>query len=72
MVLDPAETDVHNQTVAQMLASYAATTDIDLIVMTNHGRGGLARVWLGSVADALTRTSPAAAAHTPTLGRVSQ
>lgn len=39
-VLDPAEMDVRDQTVAQLLASYAATTDTDLIVMTTHGRGG--------------------------------
>jgi nucleotide-binding universal stress UspA family protein len=57
-VLDPADTDVRDQTISQMLASYVATTDTDLIVMTTHGRGGLARVWLGSVADALVRTSP--------------
>lgn len=29
----------------------------DLIVMTTHGRGGLARAWLGSVADGLIRHS---------------
>jgi len=29
--------------------------DIDLVVMTTHGRGGLSRVWLGSVADGLVR-----------------
>lgn len=28
---------------------------VDLVVMTTHGRGGLARAWLGSVADALIR-----------------
>jgi nucleotide-binding universal stress UspA family protein len=27
----------------------------DLVVMTTHGRGGLSRAWLGSVADALVR-----------------
>lgn len=41
--------------VAQTLVEYAAAEDIDLIVMTTHGRGGLARFWLGSVADALVR-----------------
>jgi nucleotide-binding universal stress UspA family protein len=30
--------------------------DVDLVVMTTHGRAGLARAWLGSVADALVRT----------------
>lgn len=29
---------------------------VDLVVMTTHGRAGLARAWLGSVADALIRT----------------
>jgi len=29
----------------------------DLIVMTSHGRGGLARAWFGSVADECVRTS---------------
>jgi nucleotide-binding universal stress UspA family protein len=56
-VLDPADTDVRDQSIPQMLANYAATTNTDLIVMTTHGRGGLARLWLGSVADALVRTS---------------
>jgi nucleotide-binding universal stress UspA family protein len=41
--------------VAQTLVAYAAAEEIDLIVMTTHGRGGLARFWLGSVADALVR-----------------
>jgi nucleotide-binding universal stress UspA family protein len=41
--------------VAQTLVEYAAAEEIDLIVMTTHGRGGLARFWLGSVADALVR-----------------
>jgi len=57
-VLDPTDADVHEQTIPQMLANYAATTDTDLTVMTTHGRGGLARFWLGSVADTLARTSP--------------
>jgi nucleotide-binding universal stress UspA family protein len=34
---------------------YAAATGADLLVMTTHGRGPLARFWLGSVADALVR-----------------
>ena len=32
--------------------------DIDLVVMTTHGRGRLERVWLGSVADGLLRAGP--------------
>jgi nucleotide-binding universal stress UspA family protein len=41
--------------VAEGLAAYAAANAIDLVVMTTHGRGGLSRLWLGSVADALVR-----------------
>ena len=33
----------------------AADAEADLIVLTTHGRGGLSRVWLGSVTDALLR-----------------
>jgi nucleotide-binding universal stress UspA family protein len=45
---------------AGALAAYARTNAMDLIVMTTHGRGGLGRFWLGSVADSLLRriTSP--------------
>lgn len=31
------------------------TINADLIVLTTHGRGGVARMWLGNVADALLR-----------------
>jgi nucleotide-binding universal stress UspA family protein len=44
--------------VAGTLAHYVMANQIDLVVMTTHGRGGLARAWLGSVADALVRCSP--------------
>jgi nucleotide-binding universal stress UspA family protein len=43
--------------VAVTLAGYVETQAIDLVVMTTHGRGGLERAWLGSVADALVRCS---------------
>jgi nucleotide-binding universal stress UspA family protein len=45
--------------IAGTLAHYAEASKIDLVVMTTHGRGGLARAWLGSVADALVRCSQA-------------
>ncbi|HUF50701.1 MAG TPA: universal stress protein [Longimicrobiales bacterium] len=41
--------------VSAALASYAAEVGADLIVMTTHGRGGISRAWVGSVADALVR-----------------
>lgn len=40
---------------AEMIALRAHEIQADLIVMTSHGRTGLSRAWLGSVADALVR-----------------
>lgn len=38
------------------LAQYVQEMGIDLVVMSTHGRGGVRRAWLGSVADHLIRT----------------
>ena len=43
--------------VAQTLATHIAKSGADLVVMATHGRGGLSRLWLGSVADYLARHS---------------
>ncbi|CAN5773119.1 universal stress protein [soil metagenome] len=48
-------TEILDGPVSKVIASYAAETDIDLIVMTTHGRGGISRAWVGSVADSLVR-----------------
>lgn len=40
---------------AEVIAQHAKALDAGLVVMTTHGRGGLSRWWLGSVADALVR-----------------
>jgi nucleotide-binding universal stress UspA family protein len=48
-----------DDSVAGTLARYVLANQIDLVVLTTHGRGGLARAWLGSVADALVRCSSA-------------
>ena len=37
------------------LAQYVRELGIDLVVMATHGRGGIRRAWLGSVADHLIR-----------------
>ena len=42
---------------AAELVKYAEAEKADLIVMTTHGRGGVSRFWLGSVADRLVRQS---------------
>lgn len=44
--------------VVDALASYIAAHEIDLVVMSTHGRGGLSRAWLGSVALELLRAGP--------------
>jgi nucleotide-binding universal stress UspA family protein len=43
--------------VATALVDHAEQTGTALIVMTTHGRGGLERAWLGSVADEMARAS---------------
>jgi nucleotide-binding universal stress UspA family protein len=44
--------------VADGLLMEAMAAGSDLVVMTTHGRGPLARFWLGSVADELVRRMP--------------
>jgi nucleotide-binding universal stress UspA family protein len=44
---------------AETLADYVDKRHADLVVMTTHGRGGLTRIWLGSVASDLVRRSSA-------------
>jgi nucleotide-binding universal stress UspA family protein len=41
--------------VVQTLTDYIHDESVDLVVMTTHARGGLSRLWLGSVADGLVR-----------------
>jgi nucleotide-binding universal stress UspA family protein len=42
---------------AEMICRRAQEVEADLIVMTSHGRTGLSRAWLGSVADGVLRQS---------------
>jgi nucleotide-binding universal stress UspA family protein len=44
--------------VAETIRTTAESTGASLVVMTTHGRGALARFWLGSVADHLVREMP--------------
>ncbi len=44
--------------VTPTLQAYLADGRHDLVVMMTHGRGGLSRAWLGSVADGLLRHTP--------------
>ncbi len=45
-------------TPAGSIIEYAAGHGIDLIVMGTHGRGGMAHLLLGSVAERVVRTAP--------------
>jgi nucleotide-binding universal stress UspA family protein len=47
-----------SNSVADVLAQYTEEHDIDLVLMTTHGRGGVRRAWLGSAADAFMRIAP--------------
>jgi nucleotide-binding universal stress UspA family protein len=48
-------TELLDGSIAPTIAQYAAEVGIDLITMTTHGRGGISRAWVGSVADSLVR-----------------
>jgi nucleotide-binding universal stress UspA family protein len=43
---------------ADILHKHALANSADLVVMTTHGRGAIARSWLGAVADKLVRRLP--------------
>lgn len=43
----------------ELISRYVSEKGVDLIVMTSHGRTGLSRTWLGSVADGVLRNARA-------------
>lgn len=49
---------VREGTAAQTIVAYALDCESDLIAMTTHGRSGLGRVLLGSVAEEVVRQAP--------------
>jgi nucleotide-binding universal stress UspA family protein len=52
------KTSVKNGPAAYAIVDYAREHDIDLIVMGTHGRGALAHVVIGSVAERVVRLAP--------------
>ena len=44
--------------ISESVCAGVVRTGAELIVMTSHGRGAVARFWLGSIADKLVRTAP--------------
>jgi nucleotide-binding universal stress UspA family protein len=51
----PPATAILDGPVAPTLIDHVRTRDAQLVVMTTHGRGGVSRMFLGSVADRLIR-----------------
>jgi nucleotide-binding universal stress UspA family protein len=51
------ETKVLQGHVAEELANYASSNGVDLVVMSTHGRSGVTRWVMGSVADKLLHSS---------------
>jgi len=52
------ETDIEVGRPARAIVEYAEERDVDGVVMGSHGREGVARVLLGSVAETVVRRSP--------------
>jgi len=53
----PVETAVLDGSPSRRIVGHAGETDCDLIVMGTHGRGGIDRLLLGSVAERVVRSS---------------
>jgi nucleotide-binding universal stress UspA family protein len=51
-------TDLKTGSVARTITAYADTHEIDQIVIGSHGRSGVSRILLGSVAELVARRSP--------------
>ncbi|HEX9128980.1 MAG TPA: universal stress protein [Gemmatimonadaceae bacterium] len=60
--------DLHAGPIGDVLKGYAQRHDVDLIVISTHGRSGIARLSLGSVTDSLIRhtTIPVLVVKPPT------
>jgi nucleotide-binding universal stress UspA family protein len=56
--LSLVQNQVDDDSAAERIVAYAAAEDIDLIVMSTHGRRGVQRMLLGSVTEEVVRTAP--------------
>ena len=54
----PVETEVANGPPAETLAKLATAPEVDMIVVGHRGRGAIARLMVGSVADRLVQIAP--------------
>ena len=63
-----ARLEVINGKPADALSEYAAKSGVDLIIMATHGRSGIPRLVMGSVADRLMRSTCAPVLLVRSLG----
>jgi len=56
--LDAAAVVLRSNAPAHAITEYAKETDVDLIVLGTHGRGAVAQLLMGSVAERVVRTAP--------------
>lgn len=50
--------EMENEQAAEVILNYAQNNNIDLIAMSTHGRSGVSRWAIGSVAEKIVRYSP--------------
>ncbi|WP_135662853.1 universal stress protein [Halorhabdus rudnickae] len=53
----PVEGEITEGSPSREIVDYTGSNDVDLIVMGTHGRGGIDRLLLGSVAERVIRTA---------------
>ncbi len=66
----PVVTAVESGAPAAQIVRYAERKGIDLIVLGTHGRSGVSRALLGSVAERVVRTAPCPVLTVPAAGPV--
>jgi nucleotide-binding universal stress UspA family protein len=64
----PVRTEVVEGKPSREIVGYAESTDCDLVVMGTHGRGGIDRLLLGSVAESVVRASSVPVTTVPVAG----
>lgn len=64
--VEAVETVEVGTSVARGIRSHVAANDIDIVVLGTHGRTGVGRFLLGSVAERIVRTSPVPVLTVPT------
>jgi nucleotide-binding universal stress UspA family protein len=69
-LVSPARTTVLRGTAGEVIAAHAQVTDANLIVMATHGRTGLQRTLMGSVASTVVRESGVPVLVVPAEGKV--